>query len=177
MSDDLAGSVSPRQAEYVLDGLRQVMTIKSRVVLPYLVPQLVAPPVNTKALSILASVAGDALTRHLNRILPALMSAMGDAEPGEPAAEQAGYCQSVILSVTEPAGVRVVIDELLEATRAGSVPRRRAAAALLASFCGQTRADYEQHVSQLLRGLTHLFIDQDDKLLQVGRGMRAQRTA
>ncbi|XP_043189397.1 eIF-2-alpha kinase activator GCN1-like isoform X4 [Amphibalanus amphitrite] len=156
----------PDQAEYVLDGLRQVMTIKSRVVLPYLVPQLVAPPVNTKALSILASVAGDALTRHLNRILPALMSAMGDAEPGEAAAEQAGYCQSVILSVTEPAGVRVVIDELLEATRAGSTPRRRAAAALLASFCGQTRAEYEQHVSQLLRGLTHLFIDEDDKLLQ-----------
>ncbi|XP_037092852.1 eIF-2-alpha kinase activator GCN1-like [Pollicipes pollicipes] len=154
------------QAEYVLDGLRQVMAIKSRVVLPYMVPQLTAPPVNTKALSILASVAGDALTRHLGRILPALMSAMGAAEAGEPAAEQAGYCESVILSVLEPGGVRTVVDELLEATRAGSLPRRRAAVALLASFCGQTRADYEQHVPQLLRGLTHLFIDEDERLLQ-----------
>lgn len=37
-------------AENTLDGLRQVMAIKSRVVLPYFVPQLTAPPVNTKAL-------------------------------------------------------------------------------------------------------------------------------
>lgn len=51
------------EAENTLDGLRQVMAIKSRVVLPYLVPQLTSPPVNTKALSILASVAGEALTR------------------------------------------------------------------------------------------------------------------
>ncbi|XP_066971922.1 stalled ribosome sensor GCN1-like [Macrobrachium rosenbergii] len=34
--------------EYALDGLKQVMAIKSRVVLPYLVPQLTTPPVNTK---------------------------------------------------------------------------------------------------------------------------------
>lgn len=52
------------EAENTLDGLRQVMAIKSRVVLPYLVPQLTSQPVNTKALSILASVAGEALTRY-----------------------------------------------------------------------------------------------------------------
>ena len=34
------------------------MAIKSRAVLPYMVPQLTAQPVNTKALSQLASVAG-----------------------------------------------------------------------------------------------------------------------
>lgn len=30
----------PVQSEYTLDGLRQVMAIKSKVVLPYLVPQV-----------------------------------------------------------------------------------------------------------------------------------------
>ena len=66
--------------ECTLDGLRQVMAIKSRVVLPYLVPQLTAPPVNTKALSILASVAGEALTRYLSKILPALLTALSAAQ-------------------------------------------------------------------------------------------------
>ena len=54
------------------------MAVKSRVVLPYLVPQLTAPPVNTHALSFLSSVAGDALTKHLGKILPALMSALAE---------------------------------------------------------------------------------------------------
>merc|ERR1719481_499708 len=43
----------PSLHEHTLDGLRQVMAIKSRAVLPYLIPQLTASPVNTKALSIL----------------------------------------------------------------------------------------------------------------------------
>ena len=55
--------------EYALDGLQQVMAIKSQAVLPFLVPKLIKPPVNTKALSLLASVAGQALDRELYKIL------------------------------------------------------------------------------------------------------------
>jgi len=39
----------PELSEYALDGLKQVMTVKSRVVLPMLVPQvwrLASPPSN-----------------------------------------------------------------------------------------------------------------------------------
>lgn len=55
--------------EYALDGLQQVMSVKSQAVLPYLVPKLIQPPVNTKALSLLASVSGQALDRELYKIL------------------------------------------------------------------------------------------------------------
>ena len=68
-----------------------MMAIKSRVVLPYLVPQLIAPPrVNTKALSILASVAGEALTKYLHKILPALLAALSAAQ-GTPQENQVGH--------------------------------------------------------------------------------------
>ena len=40
--------------------------------------QLVSDPVNTRALSFLSSVAGEALTKHLPKILPALMSSLSD---------------------------------------------------------------------------------------------------
>ena len=47
------------RSEIALDGLKQVMAVKSRVVLPHIIPQLVRPPVNTKALALLSSVAGN----------------------------------------------------------------------------------------------------------------------
>ncbi len=49
---------NPSRCDLALDGLKQVMAVKSSVVLPHIVPQLVQPPVNTKALSLLSSVAG-----------------------------------------------------------------------------------------------------------------------
>lgn len=155
----------PDVAEATLDGLRQVMAIKSRVVLPYLVPQLSAPPVNTKALSILASVAGDALTKYLHKILPALLSALCGAQGTPNEARELEYCRGVVLSVSDEAGVRAVMDALLEGSRSPNAPQRRAAATLLAAFCSHTRADYKHYIPQLLRGLIHLFGDSDNDVL------------
>ena len=65
-----------------MDGLKQVMAVKSKSVLPFLIPKLTTPPVNTKALAILSSVAGEALIKHLEKILPAMIQAVnteGDA--------------------------------------------------------------------------------------------------
>ena len=66
--------------ENTLDGLRQVMAIKARAVLPYLVPQLIASPVNMKAIATVVPVAGEALHRHLAKILPAVLQALADAQ-------------------------------------------------------------------------------------------------
>jgi hypothetical protein len=76
------------------------MAIKSRVVLPYLVPQLIAPPrVNTKALSILASVAGEALTKYLHKILPALLAALSVAQ-GTPHEAQVSHYLTVQFAIS-----------------------------------------------------------------------------
>lgn len=152
-------------AEYALDGLRQVMAIKSRVVLPYLIPHLTAPPVNTKALSVLASVAGDALARHFNRLLPALLAAVTAAAGTPQESQELDYCRVVLLSVHDEQGVRAIMDELLSSTKSERTSVRRAAVALLSGFCAHTKADYVQYVPQLLRGLVHLLTDTDPSIL------------
>uniref|UniRef100_A0A069DYI0 Putative translational activator gcn1 n=1 Tax=Panstrongylus megistus TaxID=65343 RepID=A0A069DYI0_9HEMI len=151
-------------AEWTLDGLRQVMAIKSRVVLPYLIPQLTVTPINTKALSILASVAGEALTKYLHKILPALLTALASSEGSS---QEIEYCQAVVLSVTDEAGIRAIVDQLVEVGKCDNVETRKAAATLLCSFCTHSRADYSQHVSQLLRGLITNFTDHDPVVLQM----------
>ncbi|XP_050089217.1 eIF-2-alpha kinase activator GCN1 [Anopheles aquasalis] len=156
----------PDVAEWTLDGLRQVMAIKSRVVLPYLIPQLTATPVNTKALSILASVAGEALTKYLPKILPALMSALAAAQGTPEEVLELEYCQAVILSVSDEVGIRTIMDTVMESTKSDKAETRKAAATLLCAFCTHSPGDYSQYVPQLFRGLLRLLADSDRDVLQ-----------
>ena len=72
----LGKSSDDERRDIVLDGLQQIMSVKSNVVLPMVIPQLIQTPVNVRALSVLSSVAGHALYKHLPRVIPALVSSL-----------------------------------------------------------------------------------------------------
>nr|XP_022338883.1 eIF-2-alpha kinase activator GCN1-like [Crassostrea virginica] len=153
------------KADSALDGLKQVMTVKSRVVLPYLVPQLTASPVNTRALSFLSSVAGDALTKHLSKILPALLSALSSKMDTPEEAQEIDYCRTVVLSVHDDVGVRTVMQELLAASQSPTASECWSAVVILHTFCEKTSADYSDYLPQLFRGLIGLFTNSSEKVL------------
>ncbi|KAL2092754.1 hypothetical protein ACEWY4_012552 [Coilia grayii] len=152
-------------AEFALDGLRQVMAVKSRSVLPYLVPKLTAPPVNTRVLAFLSAVAGDALTRHLGVILPALLSSLKDKLGTDEAPQELSSCQTVILSVEDEVGQRIIIEDLLEATRGSDGGLRQAAVTMLNAYFARTRLDHSAHTRTLLSGLIHLLNDNNPEVL------------
>lgn len=102
---DALRSADAAEADAALDGLRQVMAIKSRAVLPYLVPVLTSSG-DTRALSALAAAAGGALARHLPRVLPALLAALAAARGLPHAARELDYCRDALLPVQDDAGVR-----------------------------------------------------------------------
>ncbi|CAH0604472.1 unnamed protein product [Chrysodeixis includens] len=159
----------PEIADATLDGLKQIMAIKSRAVLPYLVPVLTGGgAVDTRALSALAAAAGGALARHLPRVLPALLAALAAARaaPADPeAAKELDHCRDALLPVVDPPGVRSIIDTLLETIRTSEGDKHCAAASLLCAFVSHTRADLTPHVPQLIRGLILLFADDDHDVL------------
>ncbi|KAJ3604484.1 hypothetical protein NHX12_029224 [Muraenolepis orangiensis] len=152
-------------AEFALDGLKQVMAVKSRSVLPYLVPKLTATPVNTRVLAFLSVVAGDALTRHLGVILPALLSSLKSKLDTEDGAQELCNCQTVILSVEDEVGQRIIIDDLLEATRGSDPGLRQAAITILNGYFARTRLDYSAHTRNLLAGLIRLLNDSNPEVL------------
>lgn len=155
----------PFVAECTLDGLRQVMAIKSRVVLPILIPQLITPPVNSKALSHLASVAGESLTKFLPKILPSILKSLSESigTPNEIAETE--HCQLVVLAVSDDAGIRTIIDTLLETSRSDQLPMKKSAAILLCAFCSNCPGDYSTYIAQLLNGLMRLMAEQDKDIL------------
>uniref|UniRef100_A0AAR2KIY6 TOG domain-containing protein n=1 Tax=Pygocentrus nattereri TaxID=42514 RepID=A0AAR2KIY6_PYGNA len=152
-------------AEFALDGLKQVMAVKSRSVLPYLVPKLTAPPVNTRVLAFLSSVTGDALTRHLGVILPALLSSLKDKLGTDEGPQELSSCQTVILSVEDEVGQRIIIEDLLEATRGPDAGLREASVTILNAYFSRTRLDYSAHTRTLLSGLMRLLNDPNPEVL------------
>uniref|UniRef100_A0A672LCH7 GCN1 activator of EIF2AK4 n=1 Tax=Sinocyclocheilus grahami TaxID=75366 RepID=A0A672LCH7_SINGR len=152
-------------SEFALDGLKQVMAVKSRSVLPYLVPKLTAPPVNTRVLAFLSAVAGDALTRHLGVILPALLSSLKDKLGSEECLQELSNCQTVVLSVEDEVGQRIIIEDLLEATRGADAGLRQASVTILNGYFSRTRLDYSAHTRRLLSGLMRLMNDPNPEVL------------
>lgn len=85
--------------DFALDALQRIMQLKSRVVLPYLVPHLVQVPVNIKALSRLTLVAGDALARHLPRIIQAVVNHIADEKDASTRQENLHFAEQLIAAV------------------------------------------------------------------------------
>ena len=180
MLEELAKQSSKETYENTLDGLRQVMAIKAKAVLPYLVPQLISPPLNFKALASLAPVSGEALHRHLTKILPALISALAEQSAKQQEVEME-FAEAVVLSVSDAEsdlGISCIMEELLTAsnfkrdehnrpkTDEMTLFKQRAAITLLCSFCKDTKCDYSQYVPQLIRVLILLFTSRDQVILE-----------
>ncbi|KAJ1490633.1 hypothetical protein T484DRAFT_1776815, partial [Baffinella frigidus] len=153
-----------------LQGLQQLLTVRGKIVLPFLVPQLATPPMtarNARALAALSAVAGDALSSKIPTILGALSDGMSEGDDPEVIALAA---EKVILAE----GVRMMLLELLRRLEDVTTPQTRAAAArLLTAFCGGTTHDYEDYKAEMIKMLVHLFGDPTPAVTTAANGALA----
>ncbi|KNC80222.1 hypothetical protein SARC_07418, partial [Sphaeroforma arctica JP610] len=101
--------------ECALLGLRQVMKTQSQVVLPFLVPKLIAQPVtgaNAHALGALAVVSGSTLDVHLSKIVPALLQAICVRDDSSDSIQES--FEQIIMCLETRKGQSVVMNELIE---------------------------------------------------------------
>ena len=76
------------------------------------------------------------------------------------------YCQTVVLSVKDEAGLQTIIDELLPALRDKNPGMRRASATMIHVFCSRTKCDFSQYISLLLRALIAAYKDEEKMVLE-----------
>ncbi|KAG5840716.1 hypothetical protein ANANG_G00191640 [Anguilla anguilla] len=141
-------------AEFALDGLKQVMAVKSR-----------SGAQADGGGGPSCPVAG-ATWRHLGVILPALLSSLKNKLGTEEGQQELCSCQTVILSVDDEAGQRIIIEDLLEATRGSDPGLRQASVTILNAYFARTRLDYSAHTRTLLSGLIRLLNDANPEVLQ-----------
>src|SRR5688572_26787699 len=67
--------------------------------MPYVIPHLLNPPINLKALAILSSVSGEATSRHLSKILPTLIEFLSTTSD-QPNREQVRLLQITNLQIS-----------------------------------------------------------------------------
>ena len=164
-------------ADWALDGLKQIMLVKSRSLLPYIVPHLTEPPVNISALCTLCvSASTEVLSRHLTKILTTLVHALAasglydsvehDSLQNKREKMWISDCELLLLSITDSDGIRTIINELMQhATSDDNLGCRVAALDMLIWFCSKAEADYSFHVDDLIRNLLNLFSEKQELLL------------
>ena len=93
---------------------------------------------------------GDALHKHLDRIIPALISSMEKNSAGAGDSEVVEHAEGVVLSVKNEPGPAVLIEELIKASQSLRKEERVAAMKLVLAFCSRSSADLTEHLPQLL---------------------------
>lgn len=160
----LKGLEAEGDSASALGGLKQILSVRTAVVLPHVLPKLVKPPMtafNAHALGALAEVAGAGLANHLGTILPSLVEGMGAPSDEELSSATSKAAQTVALSV-DADGLDNLMSEIVRLLGDPQAAVRRGACTLLAFFAKNTKLDLEDHTDSLLSTLIVMLTDPDE---------------
>ncbi|KAL8388306.1 hypothetical protein RB595_009323 [Gaeumannomyces hyphopodioides] len=157
---------SEGEAENALSALLTLLTetTRSNIILPNLIPTLIAPPIsafNAKALASLSKVAGAAMNRRLPNIINSLMENLVNCTDDDLRADLDASFYTVILSIDEYDGLNTIMNVLLQLTKHEDHRKRAATDLQLAKFFAATDVDYSRYNQDIIRSLLVSFDDQD----------------
>ncbi|XP_051119851.1 protein ILITYHIA [Andrographis paniculata] len=155
-------------SDTALDGLKQILSVRTSAVLPHILPKLVHPPMsafNAHALGALAEVAGPGLDFHLGTILPALLAAMDDDDVEvQRLAKKAA--ETVVLVIDEE-GIESLISELLKGVADNEASIRRSSSYLIGYFFHNSKMYLVDEASNMISTLIILLSDPDSATVSV----------
>ena len=145
-----------------MEALKQILLVRSNVILPVLVPKLLTPPVtsfNIRALASIAEVAGSSLNTHLSTLIPAIINAL----LSDNNSEVIQGAETIILAVEEE-GSKTLLLELIKILENGTSPMKCQAANLIAAYCSKSEEEIE--LNNVLDSLLQRFNDSDSTVLE-----------
>ncbi|MCJ1389820.1 translational activator of GCN4 [Xylographa bjoerkii] len=159
------------EAETALSALLTLLTdnTRSNIILPNLVPTLLASPItpfNAKAIASLSQVAGPAMTRRLPAILNALMDNMVSCKNEDLKNDLEGSFDAILLSVDEFDGLNTAMSVMLTLMKHDDHRRRASADIRLSKFFAESDVDFSRYNQDLIRVLLLSFDDRDPEVVK-----------
>ncbi|CAL5393285.1 unnamed protein product [Camellia sinensis] len=155
-------------SDTALDGLKQILNVRTAAVLPHILPKLVHPPLwafNAHALGALAEIAGHGLDFHLSTVVPALLTAMDDDNMEvQNLAKKAA--ETVVLVIDEE-GIEPLISELLKGVGDHQSSIRRSSSYLLGYFFKNSKLYLVDEAPNVITTLIVLLSDSDSAIVAV----------
>lgn len=151
-----------QMSDTALDGLKQILSVRTTAVLPHILPKLVQLPLsafNAHALGALAEVAGSTLNFHLGTVLPALLSAMGDSD--QEIQKLAKKAAETVVLVIDDEGVDSLIGELLKGVGDNKASIRKNSAYLIGYFFKNSKLYVVDEAPNMISNLIIMLSDSD----------------
>ncbi|CAM9654236.1 unnamed protein product, partial [Hapterophycus canaliculatus] len=180
--DDRASSARER----AVFGLKEVLQLRPRDLLPYLVPRLISAPISTahaRALGAVAEVTGGSIHSHLAVIVPAVVaelarvdtdSILTDVSNTEERVEAIKKAASTLVSRVENVGVNWLCNEMTRQISSKDPKHRKWSLWLMEQFLRGTEAEFEGRIPQILKELLQRLVDGEQAvLLAVGSALKA----
>lgn len=156
-------------SEYALLALQDIMSTKSEIIFPILIPTLLSPPIDgfkIKALASLASVAGVALYRKLSLIINTLVDLIVSS-PEEDQEDIKKALDTILVSINDQDGVNPLMQTLLLLTKHEDYRKRAIIFETLGHFFANTTLDYSIYLVDMVSGF---ILSLGDKSPEVVKG-------
>ncbi|KAL9233413.1 hypothetical protein vseg_008420 [Gypsophila vaccaria] len=149
-------------SDTALDGLKQILSVRTTAVLPHILPKLVQLPLselNAHALGAVAEVAGPGLNSHLSTVLPALLSAMSDNNTD--VRDLAKKAAETVVSVIDDDGIESLISELVKGSGDSKSSIRKSSTYLIGYLFKNSKLYLDEEAPDMISTLVVLLSDSE----------------
>ncbi|KAI8639859.1 armadillo-type protein [Parasitella parasitica] len=160
---------SDESSAYALSALKEIMSVRSNIVFPILIPTLITVPIsafNARALASLVTVAGRALNARLTAILEALIETLMTEKDKETIEALKATAEAFLLSVNDEDGLHTLTVTLMEYVRDDNPAKRAIACDITAQFFNETELDTTYYVADWIHLLMLLLDDPSEDVIQ-----------
>eukprot|EP00934_Nitzschia_sp_Nitz4_P004140 Nitzschia sp. Nitz4//scaffold10_size219509//6161//15193//NITZ4_001393-RA/size219509-augustus-gene-0.260-mRNA-1//-1//CDS//3329532815//4130//frame0 len=154
-----------------LNGLTGILSLRSKQLLPYIIPRLIAQPVSQNhavALGAIAAVTGNTIYYHFRTIIPALINDLANAtEDGEREAEVRN-CARALFANSDEGGINWMFGEITKRCTSDKAELRRESCWMLETVIVERKdlADFYEYNSTIIRELVARLNDEDASVLK-----------